>query len=321
MEKVRVTDVDLVHEAQSGDVHALGLLLAGHQADMRAVALSILGCVPDAEDALQEAVLIAMRHIGDLRDPAALAPWLRAIVRNTCRMQLRTTTPIPVADIETLAALPNEPDPEELLHGHALRDWVWHALDELSPRLRLVAMLRYFTEITAYEHIAHVCDIPIGTVRSRLSQARAKLSQALLATASLTHDDVAVQEKKHRQQAEETLRAARSGYFAEALKDFCLPEVEVTTMKGKRNKGIGWLLKAMDRDLDAGVQQNSANVVVGRDVVIWENSLISPPDDPFHSPPTVIWVNFLRAERVREIRLFHPHRDDGVACRCCQGRR
>lgn len=97
-----VTDVDLVHEAQAGDVHALGLLLVRHQADMRAVALSILGCGPDAEDALQDAIMIAMRRIGDLRDPAAVAPWLRAIVRNACRMQLRAATPIPVEDVETL---------------------------------------------------------------------------------------------------------------------------------------------------------------------------------------------------------------------------
>ncbi|MEU8359891.1 sigma-70 family RNA polymerase sigma factor [Nonomuraea sp. NPDC048882] len=320
-ENAKVTDVDLVHAAQSGDVHALGLLLVRHQADMRAVALSILGCGPDAEDALQDAAMIAMRRIGDLRDPAAVAPWLRAIVRNACRMQLRAATPIPVEDVETLTLPRGEPDPEELLNGHALRDWVWHALDELSPRLRLVTMLRYFTDVTAYEHIAQLCDVPVGTVRSRLNQARAKLSQALLATANATHDDVAVQEKKRRTEAEETMRAARQGLFAQALKELCSPEVEITTMKGKRMQGIDWLLGAMNRDLDAGVRQNSANVVTGRDVVIWENSLISPPDDPFHCPPAVIWVNFLQANRVREIRLFHPHRDDDVVCRCCHGRR
>jgi RNA polymerase sigma-70 factor (ECF subfamily) len=53
-----------------------------------------------------------------------------------------------------------------------MRDWVWHAIEELSPNLRLVTMLRYFTEVTAYEHIAELCAVPVGTVRSRLSQAR-----------------------------------------------------------------------------------------------------------------------------------------------------
>jgi hypothetical protein len=48
--------------------------------------------------------------------------------------------------------------------------------------------------------------------------------------------------------------------------------------------------------------------VAGRDVVIWENDLINPPDDPFHCPPAVVWVNFLEAGRVRRVRLFHPVR-------------
>ncbi|MET8138888.1 sigma-70 family RNA polymerase sigma factor [Sphaerisporangium sp. NPDC005288] len=303
---VTFADADLVREAQSGDACSLGLLLARHQADMRAVALSILGHGPDAEDAVQEAVLIALRRIGDLRDPDALGPWLRAIVRNVCRMHLRATRAMPVEAVERLVLPREEPDPAELLERHVQRDWVWHALDELSPRLRLVTMLRYFTQVTAYEHIAEVCGIPVGTVRSRLSQARAKLSQALLATASLAHDDVAAQETRRRRQAEETLRAAGSGSFAEALTDLCSPAVEITTVKGETTPGFGWLLGAMNRDLEAGVQQRLGDLVVGRDVVIWENDLINPPDDPFHCPPTVVWVNFLHADRVRKIRLVHP---------------
>jgi RNA polymerase sigma-70 factor (ECF subfamily) len=313
MGNATLTDADLVREAQSGDVHSLGLLLARHQAGMRAVALSILGYGPDAEDAVQEAVLIALRRIGDLRDPAALGPWLRAIVRNACRMHLRATTPILLEAVETLVLPRDEPDPEELLDRSALRDWVWHALDELSPRLRLVTMLRYFTEVTAYEHIAEVCGIPLGTVRSRLSQARTKLSQALLATARLAHDDVAVQTDRRRKEAEETLRAAQCGSFAAVLTELCSPEVEITTVKGKLMKGFDYLLGAMERDLGDGVRQRVANIVAGRDVVIWENELISPPDDPFHCPPAVVWVNFLEAGRVRKVRLFHPRPAEGAA--------
>ncbi|MFC4536652.1 RNA polymerase sigma factor [Sphaerisporangium dianthi] len=303
-----LTDAELVRDAQSGDVRALGLLLAGHEADMRAVALCILGHGPDAEDAVQEAVLIVLRRIGDLREPASVRPWLRAIVRNACLRQLRARRPIPVGDVETLPLPRHEPDPGELLEHHALRDWVWHALDELSPRLWLVTMLRHFTEVTAYEDIAQVCGIPVGTVRSRLSQARTKLSQALLATANLAHDDVAAQEDRRRREAEETLWAARTGSFAQALTELCSPEVEITTGKGVLTKGFDWLLGAMDRDLHAGVRQRVAGVVAGRDVVIWNNRLINPPDDPFHCPPTVLWVHHLRAGRVCKIRLFHPRR-------------
>nr|WP_062331320.1 sigma-70 family RNA polymerase sigma factor [Herbidospora sakaeratensis] len=306
MQNASPTTTDLVREAQSGDVHALGLLLATHQADMRAVAFSILGYRPDAEDAVQEAALIAVRRIGDLRDPAALKPWLRAIVRTACLTQLRTTRPIPVEEVEPLLLSRLDRDPAGLLDDYVLRDWVGHALDELSPRLRLVTLLRYFTDITSYEDIAQVCGIPVGTVRSRLSQARVKLAEALLATAGLPHDDLTVPIRRHRRQAEETMRAARDGSFGQALADLCLPEVEITMMKGTVTHGVDYLLGAMDRDLAAGVRQHVAGVVIGRDVVIWENQLVSPPDDPFHCPPTVVWVNHLVDGRVHRIRLFHP---------------
>ncbi len=64
-------EIELARSAQAGSASALGMLLARHQAGMRAVALSILGYGPDAEDAVQDAVLIALRRIGTLRSAAA----------------------------------------------------------------------------------------------------------------------------------------------------------------------------------------------------------------------------------------------------------
>lgn len=305
-------EVDLVREAQAGDVGSLGLLLARYQADMRAVALGVLGRVPEAEDAVQEAALVALRRIGDVRDPRAVAPWLRAIVRNVCRMHLRSRKAVPVGDLESLVLPRGEPDPGELLDRYATRDWVWSAVEELSPNLRLVTMLRYFTDVTAYEDIAELCAVPVGTVRSRLSQARAKLSEALLATASLAHDDAAVLTEARRREAEETLRAARRGSFAEALAAHWSPEVDITWSRGRRTKGFDYLVRAMNRDLDDGVHQRLTNVVAGREVVIWETDLVNPPDDPFHCPPAAVWVQFLEAGRVRRFRLFHLPRDAGV---------
>jgi RNA polymerase sigma-70 factor (ECF subfamily) len=175
-----------------GDAAALGLLFARHRAGMHAVALALLGHSQDAEDAVQEAALIALRRIGDIRDPDAAGPWLRMVVRNACRAQLRKTSAIPVAEPALAVAVDRSqgpPDPAEVLDRHALRDWAWSALEDLSPGLRLVTMLRYFTDVTSYEDIAALCATPVGTVRSRLSQARAKLAGALLSSADLVHDD------------------------------------------------------------------------------------------------------------------------------------
>ncbi|MER6223080.1 sigma factor [Streptomyces sp900105755] len=67
----RGEDAVLTRAAQAGEVAALGLLLERHRAGMRAVALSLLGTGPDAEDVVQDAALTALRRIGDVRDPGA----------------------------------------------------------------------------------------------------------------------------------------------------------------------------------------------------------------------------------------------------------
>ena len=69
--------------------------------------------------------------------------------------------------------------PEELIDRQLLQDWVWHAIEELSPSLRVVAMLRYFSEVSSYEQIAIMCELPIGTVRSRLSRGRDQLRRLM----------------------------------------------------------------------------------------------------------------------------------------------
>jgi RNA polymerase sigma factor (sigma-70 family) len=300
------TDADLVLAAQQGDVSALGLLLARHESSMRAVALGILGFGSEAEDVVQDAALIALRRVGDVRDPHAVVAWLHAIVRNGCRMYLRSKTPVPVSDMASILPPELERDPAALFDQHGLRDWVWCAIEDLSPALRLVTILRYFTDITAYDQVADVCGVPVGTVRSRLSQARSKLHDALLRTADLAHDDVAALTRSHRRDAQEILDAGPRGTFGAALAAHWNPALDVLWPQGKRTMGFDYLMRVMDKDLDDGVRQRLTNVIASRDVVIWETDLISPPEDPFHCPPALAWVQFIRDGRVRRLRMFHP---------------
>ena len=64
-----LTDAELTHAAQAGNIGSLGLLLERHRASMQAVALSLLGYGPEAQDAVQDAMLIALHRIGEVREP------------------------------------------------------------------------------------------------------------------------------------------------------------------------------------------------------------------------------------------------------------
>jgi RNA polymerase sigma factor (sigma-70 family) len=301
-------DAELVHAALAGDAGAFGVLFARHRAGMRAVALALLGHSQDAEDAVQEAALLALRHIGDLRDPDAVGSWLRMVVRNACRAQLRGNSAVPVPPhvlADGLDRWDSPPDPAEVLDRLALRDWIWSAMEELSPGLRLVTMLRYFTAVTSYAEIAAVCGTPVGTVRSRLNQARAKLTGALLNSADRAHDDARLLNRLHRELAEEAMDSAHSGEIAARRPDWWSPTADVTWPTGKRTD-LAYLGAAFDRDVSHGVRHEIVNVVASRDVVIWEAAMHNPPQDPFHCPPSVVWVHFLDQGRSGKVRLYHP---------------
>ena len=203
----RTEDAKLTRAAQSGEVAALGLLLERHRAGMRAVAVSILGPGADADDVMQDAALTALLRIGDVRDPEAVGAWLRMIVRNAGRLVLRDA--VVVRPMGELPLQSTHMGPEQWLERNALRDWVWEALEELSPVLRMPLVLRYFaTGVTSYERIAEVCGVPVGTVRSRLSQGRTKLAAALATTADAPHGDAGQRVRASRVEAHELLTTA-----------------------------------------------------------------------------------------------------------------
>ncbi|MBK3579465.1 sigma-70 family RNA polymerase sigma factor [Streptomyces sp. MBT65] len=301
----RVEDAALTLAAQAGDVASLGLLLERHRAGMRAVAVSVLGPGPDVDDVVQDAALTALRRVGDVRDPEAVGPWLRMIVRNHARSLLRSTVDLRPLDDPHVPA--TESGPERWLERHALRDWIWAAVEELSPALRLPLVLRHFSVgVTSYERIAEACGVPVGTVRSRLSQGRAKLAEALAATADAPHGDVGRRTRASRVEAHETLRAAESGHFGKLLAERWSPEA-VLVRGNEPVGGQGLLVRGMERDLEAGVRQHLAHAVAGASLVVWEMDITNPADDPDHCPPSVAWLMSLDgAGRVHRLRLVHP---------------
>jgi len=133
-----------------------------------------------AQDVVQEAYLRAFRFFDGLRGTDA-RPWLLGIVRNACYDWMRRNAAI--ADTLVFDELRDsdaaEPasvgfDPAHLWEQRALRGRVNAAIEALAPPFREVIVLRELEEMS-YEQIAAVAGIPVGTVMSRLSRARAAL--------------------------------------------------------------------------------------------------------------------------------------------------
>lgn len=172
-----VPDSELWRAALGGDGTRLNALFGRYRPQAYALALRICGHTPLAEDAVQDALLLAYTSLPQLKDPAAFLPWLQRIVANCCyralRRERRMLGPEALPEEEYLIA----DSVDRKLERMALRDSLYTALSRLSEPLRAAMMLRYLSDFNAYEQIAEIAGIPVGTVRSRLSEGRKQLSR------------------------------------------------------------------------------------------------------------------------------------------------
>jgi len=149
-------------------------------------AFRLLGNAADAEDAVQEALLAACKHIDQFRGQSQISTWLTAIVRNCALMQLRKRPrqiqfPFdeqfgdeqPRTLWEGLAD--ERPSPEEEFRSSELAARLRKCTALLSPTLRRTFQLRVVDGLSIFE-TARVLGVPQGTVKAQLARARVKIA-------------------------------------------------------------------------------------------------------------------------------------------------
>ena len=167
----------LVVRCQVGDRAAFAELVGVCQPRLRAFLLKMLPKAQMAEDVAQEIWVDIFRDLSSLIDPAAFLSWLYRIAHNRCAraMRGRKRSFSSIDEIEI-----SEPQQEiEFTPEDAAA--VQAALDQISPQHREVLLLR-FLEDMSYEQIAVAVGCPVGTVRSRIHNAKAALRGILQAT-------------------------------------------------------------------------------------------------------------------------------------------
>ena len=172
-------DRELVISAQRGDQVAFMDLIRGRVDRLFAIARRILHDVDRAEDALQDALVIAWRDLPSLRDPDRFDPWVHKVLTNICIAQASRER----RRMANLHVLPVDgpPAPDQLL-SVADRDQLDRAFRRLVPEERAILALRFYLGYEPSE-IADVLGEPAGTVRSRLHHAVRAMRAALDADA------------------------------------------------------------------------------------------------------------------------------------------
>jgi RNA polymerase sigma-70 factor (ECF subfamily) len=137
----------------------------------------------DAEDVVQDACLRAIKHFESFTGEAETSAraWLLAIVRNTAYSSRRRRRPDDRAtefDETTHSDAVADEHPEAALLRSTAKESLGRAIDALAPEYREVIVLRELQGLS-YKEISDVAGVPVGTVMSRLSRARARLQLAL----------------------------------------------------------------------------------------------------------------------------------------------
>src|ERR1700733_15471254 len=154
--------------------------------DAYTLARYLLRDANDAEDAVQECYLRALKHFDSYRGPA-MKPWLFAILRNVCHAEYarRANSPInPAEDADDEQATPLWHETQDTPETQVLRRRDASTIRELVAALaepfRETFVLREIQNLS-YREIADIVDAPVGTVMSRLARARAMLRSAWMA--------------------------------------------------------------------------------------------------------------------------------------------
>jgi RNA polymerase sigma-70 factor, ECF subfamily len=163
------TEAELVKAARNGDIESFGKLYQRHYAPAVGIAYSVLADRHLAEDAAQEAFVIASRQLAGLRNAERFAPWLCTIARRVAGQMTRSRRERNTLD-ETEAPTVNL--------GPHTSDLVRQAVGELPDRAREVVVLHYFTGLS-HKEIAASLGISAEAVHGRLVRARRILAERL----------------------------------------------------------------------------------------------------------------------------------------------
>ena len=176
MSEIVDPDEKLISSAQNGDSKALEILLKNHYEKIWGICKRLMINDQDALDATQESLIAIATRINKFERRSKFSTWLYRVTTNICFDELRKKSRIPIPDSESeKLEISTEPSFENRISDKLLIDEV---LNLLPNEYKSVLVLRDLCDLN-YDEISEVLNIPIGTVRSRISRGRSAITNYL----------------------------------------------------------------------------------------------------------------------------------------------
>ena len=175
MGTIPADEARLVAGLKAGHREAFDRLVELHYDRLHRLACTMTGSSEDAADLAQETFLAAMKSAGNFRGESRLTTWLIAILRNQFTLHLRGRRKWRHAPLEAAGSL-GAPTPAPAIRPEVAA--ILERVHRLPEELR-TALVLFYLEGMRYQEIAEAMECPVGTIRSRLFEARERLKKMM----------------------------------------------------------------------------------------------------------------------------------------------
>lgn len=183
-----IDERELIAAAKRGSERAFEQLVRANEKKVYTLCLRMCGSPDDAEEAAQEAFLAAWKGLASFRGDSAFSTWLHRLAANACidlmRRSRRARSELSLDDELAAEPVDERASPQRELERREQREAVQRGLAALPDEHRTVLVLREIEQLS-YTEIAEVTGLELGTVKSRISRARAQLRNYLLSQGNL----------------------------------------------------------------------------------------------------------------------------------------
>jgi RNA polymerase sigma-70 factor (ECF subfamily) len=291
-----------VKDARAGDQQSWSFLYGQYYPVLYSLALKTCNNIPDAKDAVQAAFVTAYLRLESLRDPSAFGAWLRKIlIRNTYRTQQKC-----VADRMALKAVHESCDEmSHKLESLHTQSRLQSALAILPDYLQSTLLLRYFSGFHAYETIAEILSIPVGTVRSRLNQAKIKLAELWE-----DHSDTGLQVFKQNQEWNgfyySTFAALHEhDSYKSRFLNHLQNDIRITFSRAKTSCGRWLIDREINEDRKFGSWFSPVNIFSSGNISVVEVKHFNSSKYPAHCPESSVFILYRNKGKVNQMTFHH----------------
>jgi len=179
----------LVIEAVSGDIQSFQKLIEIHQKKIFNLVYRMINNEEDAKDLTQDILVKAFKNIEKFRLDSSFSTWLYRIATNTCLDELRkrkkrfSEIPLTVEDEETDKTIKeyaiDRNGPDSIYLKKERQRLISDEIKKLSPDYKQMIILRDIQGLS-YEEISEICEVNIGTIKSRINRGRNQLRERLM---------------------------------------------------------------------------------------------------------------------------------------------